>query len=84
MALVISGLVTKISEVCNQCFKILYLKLKKNIALQNMIYPKSILFHIGIGAIFFLLTLCIWGYENRALMKLGFDKYKRRMSVKDD
>lgn len=46
-----------------------------------MILPRSLIFHIGVGAIFFLLTLSIWAYENKESLKIGFNKYKRRMSI---
>ncbi|KAL1494506.1 hypothetical protein ABEB36_010093 [Hypothenemus hampei] len=51
---------------------------------EAILLPKSMLFHIGVGAIFFLLTAAIWTSENSSLLKLGYEKYKRRVSLKAD
>lgn len=51
---------------------------------EVFLYEKSILLHIFIGGICFLLTLVIWGLENRSLLAFGYDKYKRRVSLKTD
>ncbi|KAJ8931836.1 hypothetical protein NQ314_015233 [Rhamnusium bicolor] len=62
--LIISGIITKLSEV--------------------YMLKKSIILHLGIGAIFFLLTVFIWALENLTLLRLGYDKYKRKVSLKSD
>ncbi|XP_050311216.1 protein RFT1 homolog isoform X2 [Anthonomus grandis grandis] len=46
--------------------------------------PKSTLLHIAFGGVLFLLTLATWAFENRALLMLGYEKYKRRVSLKSD
>ncbi|CAG9774054.1 unnamed protein product [Ceutorhynchus assimilis] len=46
--------------------------------------PKSILLHIGFGAILFLLVLATWALDNSSLLRLGYEKYKRRISIKSD
>ncbi|KAF2903410.1 hypothetical protein ILUMI_02788 [Ignelater luminosus] len=62
LLLVLSGIVTKISE--------LYL------------LHKSIILHITIGGVCFLATGLVWALENKDLMRLGIDKYRRRSSLK--
>lgn len=43
---------------------------------------KSIILHITIGGICFLATGLVWALENKDLMRLGIDKYRRRSSLK--
>ncbi|KAJ8979864.1 hypothetical protein NQ317_016048 [Molorchus minor] len=62
--LILSGIITKLSEV--------------------YLLPKSILLHIGFGAIFFSLTVSVWALENLTLLRTGYDRYKRRASLKTD
>ncbi|CAH0564096.1 unnamed protein product [Brassicogethes aeneus] len=47
-------------------------------------FQKSITIHILIGAIFFLMTVLTWALENKALLQLGYEKYKRRLSLKEE
>lgn len=47
-------------------------------------YIKNIPLHICIGAFFFLVTISAWALENLSLLKLGYNKYKRRVSLKSD
>ncbi|XP_017786154.1 PREDICTED: protein RFT1 homolog [Nicrophorus vespilloides] len=63
-ALVVSGLVTSLSE--------------------GYVYQRSLLLHVGIGGVCFVITSLSWAYENKVLLKLGVEKYKRRQSVKLD
>lgn len=51
---------------------------------EKYLLPKSILLHIGTGAVFFLITLGIWATENVNLLKSSYEKYKRRISLKSD
>ncbi|EFA07754.1 Protein RFT1 homolog-like Protein [Tribolium castaneum] len=44
----------------------------------------SIIVHILIGAVFFLASFSIWAIDNKSILKLGYNKYKRRMSTKTD
>lgn len=44
----------------------------------------STIIHILIGAVFFVLSVTIWALDNKSILKLGYDKYKRRMSTKSD
>lgn len=48
------------------------------------VFSKSVILHIFIGGVCFLLTLLIWCLENRSLLQIGYDKYKRRVSLKTD
>ncbi|KAJ8953583.1 hypothetical protein NQ318_003005 [Aromia moschata] len=48
------------------------------------ILNRYIILHIGIGAIFFFLTISTWALENATLLRTGYDKYKRRASLKND
>lgn len=45
---------------------------------------KCLILHIFVGALCFLITVAIWAHENKELLKLGIDKYKRRSSIKTD
>lgn len=51
---------------------------------QLYIFQYSVLLHITIGGVFFLLTLAVWAFLNKDLWRLGFNKYKRRLSLKTD
>ncbi|XP_045477390.1 protein RFT1 homolog isoform X1 [Harmonia axyridis] len=42
----------------------------------------SIFAHIFIGAIFFFLTIVVWSLDNKELLKIGYDKYKRKQLKK--
>lgn len=53
-------------------------------SLQIYILNTSIILHIGIGAILFLVTISTWALENFTLLRMGYDKYKRRASLKTD
>ncbi|XP_063916164.1 protein RFT1 homolog [Zophobas morio] len=44
----------------------------------------SIPLHILIGGVCFISTLAVWAIENKSILRLGYDKYKRRMSTKTD
>jgi oligosaccharide translocation protein RFT1 len=46
-------------------------------------FNSSLALHILIGAVFFVVTLGVWAVENKSLLRLGYDKY-RRMSTKND
>nr|CAI5853895.1 unnamed protein product [Callosobruchus analis] len=63
-ALLISGIIAKLSEV--------------------VFYEKSILLHISTGALLFSITIFVWCLENLNSLRLGYDKYKRRVSLKMD
>lgn len=66
-------------------FFLFHINNNKNVEyFQIYLLPKSILLHIGFGAAFFLLAMATWAWENVSLLKLGYDKYKRRISLKSD
>ncbi|RZC41890.1 RFT1 -like protein [Asbolus verrucosus] len=44
----------------------------------------SLILHIAVGAVCFTMTVVVWALENKSLLRLGYDKYKRRMSTKSD
>ncbi|CAH1970858.1 unnamed protein product [Acanthoscelides obtectus] len=51
---------------------------------EMVIYEKSLLLHISIGAVLFATVAFFWCLENLKSLKLGYDKYKRRVSLKMD
>ncbi|KAB0793628.1 hypothetical protein PPYR_13248 [Photinus pyralis] len=51
---------------------------------QHKVERDSTVLHILIGAICFTLTLSVWLYENRNLLRIGIEKYRRRSSIKID
>lgn len=64
IALVLSGILTKIS--------------------QYKIESDSIVNHMLIGTICFTLTISVWTYENRNLLRIGIEKYRRGSLTKID
>ncbi|KAG5899779.1 hypothetical protein JTB14_006114 [Gonioctena quinquepunctata] len=44
----------------------------------------SIILHIGIGAVCFLLTLLTWAVENKQLLRLGYEKYQKKSLLKSE
>lgn len=51
---------------------------------EKYLLPKSVVLHIGFGAVFFLLTIGVWASENLSVLKTSYEKYKRRISLKSD
>lgn len=51
---------------------------------ETFIAPNSLILHVMIGAIFFLFVILIWCTDNVSLLLLGYDKYKRRVSLKQE
>ncbi|KAK5640716.1 hypothetical protein RI129_009263 [Pyrocoelia pectoralis] len=51
---------------------------------QYKIESGSIVNHILIGTICFTLTISVWTYENRNLLRIGIEKYRRGSSTKID
>lgn len=51
---------------------------------QYKIESGSIVNHILIGAICFTLTMSVWMYENRNLLRIGIEKYRRGSLTKID
>ncbi|KAL3273755.1 hypothetical protein HHI36_015183 [Cryptolaemus montrouzieri] len=47
------------------------------------IYPRSISFHIFNGVFLFAFTMIVWGFENKSLLYLGYQKYKDRSSRRE-
>lgn len=80
LVLITSGICTKYSEV-NKCFNIHSII---NYFFKVYLLPQSLLLHISFGAVFFLFTLGVWALDNKALLRLGYEKYKRKVSLKSD
>ncbi|XP_030751272.1 protein RFT1 homolog [Sitophilus oryzae] len=51
---------------------------------EKCILPNTVLGHIGIGMLLLLGTLVVWAIDNQTLLKLGYAKYKRKLSIKTD
>ncbi|CAG9831651.1 unnamed protein product [Diabrotica balteata] len=52
---------------------------------EMYILQKSLIIHIGVGAVFFFITISIWALDNVVILRLALDKFKeRRSSLKVD
>ncbi|XP_060521470.1 protein RFT1 homolog [Cylas formicarius] len=51
---------------------------------ERHLLPSSIVLHLFIGVIFLAASLAVWAYNNRDILKIGYDRYKRRASMKTD
>lgn len=78
IVLLIMGIACKVSQV-KMCFVFNAFQsfLNKNM-LQKRILGKSIVLHLLIGVVCTVFTLLAWGYENKQLILIGLDKYKKK------
>ncbi|KAF6201715.1 hypothetical protein GE061_004110 [Apolygus lucorum] len=51
---------------------------------ELMYFENSKMTHVAIGAVLLLMTLVAWVYEEASLVKLGYQRFKRRSSIKTD